>query len=44
MDYAPDQLLTEQSYSGPRAIIVAVAFVVVFMGLTIWRANRTDIK
>lgn len=44
VDYAPDQLLTQPGYEGPRAVIVGITFSVVFMLLTVLRADKTDVK
>lgn len=44
VDYAPDQLLTQSGYEGPRAVIVGITFSVVFMLLTVLRADKTDVK
>ena len=44
VDYAPDQLLTQPGYEGPRAVIVGITFSAVFMLLTVLRADKTDVK
>ena len=44
VDYAPDQLLTQSGYEGPRAVIVGITFSAVFMLLTVLRADKTDVK
>ena len=44
VDYAPDQLLTQPGYEGPRAVIVGITFSVIFMLLTVLRADKTDVK
>lgn len=44
VSYAPDQLLTLDSYSGPKPVIVAVVFSVIFVVLTIIMSNKKDVK
>ncbi len=44
VDYAPDQLLTESAYEGPRAVIVALVFIVVFLFLAVKVTDKRDVK